>query len=268
MEWQRQPIEFYKYHGTGNDFIMIDDRFSEFDEHNVELIAAMCHRRFGIGADGLILLRPSKEADFQMVYFNSDGRTSSMCGNGGRCIVKFAVDRGVVKSECTFVAIDGLHEAKVLENGNISLKMNDVDEVEEENGDFILNTGSPHYVKQVHQVENIDILPEAHKIRYGSRFKNAGINVNFIEIIDAGKLKIRTYERGVEDETYSCGTGVVAAAIINNKLNNNHSGSVTIASKGGDLLVTFDHIEKGYKNIWLTGPARFVYKGSYDVKME
>ena len=258
-------INFYKYHGTGNDFIMIDDRFHELDKLRVRDIQLMCHRRFGIGADGLILLRNHEQYNFEMIYYNSDGNISSMCGNGGRCIVQFARDLDLIKEECTFLAIDGPHEAKILD-GEVRLKMKDVTTIESGEGFYILDTGSPHYVKLVEDVDKVDIIPDAQKIRYNDRYRQNGINVNFIKIKNDNTLDIRTYERGVEDETYSCGTGVVAAAIAASEAKKTHAETFGIFTKGGQLSVSFKRAGHQYSDIWLCGPATFVFSGGYEVK--
>ncbi|MEI6312106.1 MAG: diaminopimelate epimerase [Bacteroidota bacterium] len=253
-------MEFYKYQGTGNDFIMIDDRTELFDSNDQRLIEHLCDRRFGIGADGLILLRNDTAYDFKMIYFNADGRASSMCGNGGRCIVAFAKFLNIIQHTTTFTAVDGIHEAKI-ENDIIHLKMNEVEHIRNEQQHFILFTGSPHYVKQVENIDLIDVYKEGNAIRYSNEFKEEGINVNFIELIDAQYFKIRTYERGVEDETFSCGTGVVASSIVSSIIHNKNNTQFKISTKGGDLQVQFEQHKNKYKNIWLIGPAMQVFKG-------
>lgn len=254
---------FYKYHGTGNDFILIEDRDRQFDTENVKMIRTWCHRRFGIGADGLILLRPDEETDFEMVYFNSDGRQSSMCGNGGRCIVAFAHRQGWIGRQATFRAIDGLHEAEVLENGEIRLRMVDVSDIELGDHYYVLDTGSPHYVTFKPLAQDGDLVAQAQAIRYDPEYRDEGINVNFVEVIEKGVIQVRTYERGVEAETYSCGTGVVAAA-ISTFLSGMHDEAkqFNINTKGGTLEVSFTTEEESrFTDVWLTGPAIFVYQG-------
>jgi diaminopimelate epimerase len=252
-------LNFFKYQGTGNDFIMVDNRKDPFDTKNNALIKQLCDRRFGIGADGFILLEDHLDPayDFQMVYFNSDGNPSSMCGNGGRCIVQFAHDMGVIKKETTFLAVDGEHDAFIKDN-LIHLKMSDVSEVENNKDHYYLNTGSPHYVQQVKNIKDYAVFEEGKKIRNNQRFKKEGTNVNFIE--KAGeKLWVRTYERGVEDETYSCGTGVTAAALVGSL--EGMKSPVDIMTLGGELSVSFEKQGNKFSNIYLIGPAKQVYSG-------
>ncbi len=253
-------IPFFKYQGTGNDFIVIDARYQEIGALN---IALMCHRRFGIGADGLMLLKNCQGFDFEMVYYNSDGRTSSMCGNGGRCIAKFAHKLGLGRNGLLhFLAVDGPHQAQITAN-EVRLQMTDVKNCETKNGAVaILNTGSPHYVKFIStDPEQEDLIALAHAVRYSEEFKVAGINVNLVQIAAEGKLKMRTYERGVEGETYSCGTGVTAAAIAYSHLYNKQIKVTEVSTAGGLLSVEFEMNEQGWHNIHLTGPAEEVYQG-------
>lgn len=254
-------IQFYKYQGTGNDFILIDDRKSTFPQNNSKLIKIMCDRRFGIGADGLILLQKTNDYDFKMQYFNSDGNESSMCGNGGRCIVAFAKFLNIIKEETTFIAIDGLHDA-IINKDQVQLKMNDVSDISKQQDGWVLDTGSPHYVKFVNKLEEINVYEEGKKIRYSETFMKNGINVNFVEYKNK-QLHIATYERGVENETLSCGTGVTAAAIIYSHLNNK-GNIIPIQTKGGKLEVKINLMDEfSFKNIWLSGPAQFVFGGIY-----
>src|SRR5690606_3669721 len=206
-------MKFYKYQGTGNDFVMIDNRTNFFPKNDSELIAKICDRRFGIGADGLILLENDNSTDFKMVYYNSDGNESSMCGNGGRCLVAFAKKMNAITNETTFIATDGLHHATVLENGIVSLQMKDVEEINIHSDYIFLNTGSPHHVTFVDDLEHFDVATNGAKIRYSDLYGKAGSNVNFVKQISENHFAVRTYERGVEDETLSCGTGVTAVAI-------------------------------------------------------
>lgn len=254
-------IEFYKYQGTGNDFIIIDDRENIFDVEDKELITALCERKFGIGADGLILLREHNKHDFEMIYFNSDGRQSSMCGNGGRCIVAFAQMLDIITNETTFIAIDGIHEAKITLDG-IDLKMSDVTKIEGVGDGIVLDTGSPHYVMLIDNFNTIDINKEGKIIRNLPEFKKEGINVNFV--LDDAELEVRTYERGVEAETLSCGTGVVATAIAMHYSNCIHENHTDIRTRGGVLSVSFELFNGIYRNIWLSGEASMVYAGEFE----
>lgn len=257
-------LTFYKYQGTGNDFIMIDNRMEVISKNNTKLVNHLCDRKFGIGADGLILLENSNEdgVDFKMVYFNSDGNQSSMCGNGGRCIIAFARFLGIIKESCTFSAVDGLHEGRISDTGSVGLKMNDVQEVHKQTGFTFLDTGSPHHVVFSESIGDLDIMKKGSEIRYSKLYaENGGTNVNFVEVIDASSLRIRTYERGVENETLSCGTGATAAAIAAFSNDKVHSSTVSLATEGGSLRVNFEHGEQGFSNIWLEGPASLVFKG-------
>jgi len=263
-------INFYKYQGTGNDFVIIDNRNGNFDSQNIQLVSFLCDRRMGIGADGLMLLENNEkpDIDFTMRYFNSDGRESSMCGNGGRCIAAFAVHQNAVSNTEKFIfdAVDGLHEASY-NDGIVSLKMTNVNTITKGDDYFFLNTGSPHYVAHKDEIDSVNIVKFGSEIRYSDQFKPGGTNVNIVEEISDNHIKVRTYERGVEDETYSCGTGVVASA-ISTFVKNNSSKSFDIDVKGGKLKVNFEgDAEKGFTDIWLTGPATYVFKGSIDVNL-
>ena len=254
-------IEFYKYQGTGNDFIMIDDREKEFDITDNDLIAALCERRLGIGADGLILLREHANLDFEMMYFNADGKQSSLCGNGGRCIISFAQMLEIIEKETTFMAIDGEHKGKLMDDG-IYLQMQDVKEIEGVGDGLVLNTGSPHYIEMVDELDYIDVDKQGRKIRNSAPFKKDGINVNFV--LDAIELQVRTYERGVEAETLSCGTGVVATAIAMHYANCIEETLVNVKTKGGELTVSFEEFNGSYRNIWLSGEASMVFAGEFE----
>ncbi len=257
-------LQFYKYQGTGNDFIMIDNRNNQFPKNNTKLIHKLCDRRFGIGADGLILLETSEKSDFTMVYFNADGNEGSMCGNGGRCIIAFANNLRIIEEESTFEAVDGLHYA-FIENGIVSLKMIDIDTIESFKEHLFLNTGSPHHISFNKDVENIDVKELGSKIRYGTPYFKEGTNVNFAEQISDNSFKVRTYERGVEDETLACGTGVTAVAIAAHKSNKTNANSINIEVLGGQLEVSFQQEGNVYKNVFLKGPAQFVYEGKIEI---
>jgi diaminopimelate epimerase len=258
-------IEFYKYQGTGNDFVILENRDNKYDNITREQVKHICNRRFGIGADGLMLLSNHDELDFNMIYFNADGNESSMCGNGGRCLVKFAKHRGMYKSTYHFMAIDGPHEADIDMKDIVRLKMQDVHKVTHHTGYALLNTGSPHFVKFASNVKDIDVVQTGREIRYSKQFEKEGVNVNFVETIDEDGIFVRTYERGVEDETMSCGTGVTAAALMNAH-NENGFNRVEVKTPGGNLSVEFEKTgEDNFENIWLCGPAEFVYKGEIDI---
>jgi diaminopimelate epimerase len=258
-------IKFYKYQGTGNDFIMIDNRLDFFPKDAVADIEKLCDRRFGIGADGLILLENDSDTDFRMVYFNSDGNQSSMCGNGGRCLVAFAKSLGMINDKTTFIATDGLHYATILENGHVSLQMKDVSDVKIENDYVFLNTGSPHHVAMVNDIQNKDIKKDGATIRYSDLYGKDGSNVNFVSQLGDANFRLRTYERGVEDETLSCGTGATATAIAMHALGNTNSNAIAIEVEGGKLKVSFEKTNLGYEKVMLEGPATFVFEGEIEI---
>jgi diaminopimelate epimerase len=258
-------IQFHKYQGTGNDFVILDNRNGKYNSLSKEQVKFLCDRRFGVGADGLMLLNKDGELDFEMKYYNSDGGESSMCGNGGRCLAKFAWDQGDKKPRYLFKAIDGVHEAEIDFDGIVSLKMNDVDGIKEYHGDFLLDTGSPHYVKMVNDVMHFDVYKKGQEIRTSNDFNAKGINVNFVEQSADDEIIVRTYERGVEDETLSCGTGVTASAIVcyHNEIGFN---DVTVRTRGGKLSIQFDRLDNDtYKNVWLRGPAEKVFEGTIEI---
>lgn len=253
---------FYKYQATGNDFVVIDNRDRHFPKNDTDRIAHLCHRRFGIGADGLILLEDDTQADFRMVYFNADGHPGSMCGNGGRCAVAFAAFLGIIGETCRFMASDGLHRAR--QHGDrISLEMGEVREIHETGRYSFLNTGSPHHVQQVADLDDLDVFSEGRRIRYGL-YGQEGSNINFVKPLGDGRLRVRTYERGVEDETYSCGTGVTASALALHEAGLLSQPVVQVETLGGELEVKFTRAASGhYSDIWLTGPAELVFKGEW-----
>ena len=259
-------VSFWKYHGTGNDFVIINQLMNEY-ELDAEQIKAICQRRFGVGADGLMYIRKSNNYDFQMVYYNADGNESTMCGNGGRCISHMYMEFMGKSSgeEIKFEAIDGVHMSKMISNKVISLQMSDVKLQSTFGADYILDTGSPHYVTIVENVDDIDVQKAGALIRYSKEFAKNGINVNFMELQE-NAIKVRTYERGVEAETYSCGTGVTACALISAIQNGRRLHSpVSILTKGGELEVSFESSEEGYHNVWLTGPATKVFEGVLNI---
>lgn len=257
-------VHFYKYQGAGNDFVILDNRNQTYSL-TTEQINFLCDRRFGIGADGLMLLETAEGYDFRMVYYNADGHESTMCGNGGRCIAAFAQHLSVAGNQQSFIAIDGPHEALIKDNDIVSLQMQDIDAIEFSNDVAILNTGSPHYISFDEAIDELDIFTEGRNIRNADRFQPKGINVNFVERTASG-LRIRTYERGVEDETLACGTGVTAAAIASVGEATGHF-EIAVAARGGNLSVQFDKTGvQEVRNVWLTGPAQAVFAGTIDLK--
>jgi diaminopimelate epimerase len=257
-------LSFFKYHGTGNDFIIADNRTGLFPVDNRHLVEALCHRNFGIGADGLMLLENSRGYDFHMRYFNSDGLEGSLCGNGGRCIVHFAREIGIIRDKAVFSASDGMHEAVIGQGDHVSLRLHDVGCPERDGEAYVIDTGSPHYVFFTTNIEGLDVTGEGRKIRYSGKYRDEGINVNFAEP-SGSNILVRTYERGVENETLACGTGSVAVAICNAFGEKEGSKKTLIRTRGGLLEVRFDKTAgAAFKNIWLTGPATMVYRGTVD----
>jgi diaminopimelate epimerase len=253
-------IKFYKYHGTGNDFVMIDNRDEHFPKEDIDFIAFLCDRHFGIGADGLILLENNKKHDFTMVYYNADGSTSTMCGNGGRCLVAFAKQLGVIENEAHFEASDGYHFAK-FEDHLIALQMIDVDKVEHFDTHSYVYTGSPHHVQLTNNLNQYDVKTNGAKLRYSNLYDASGCNINFVEQLTEDTFNIRTYERGVEDETLSCGTGATAVAIAMFATQKTQNTTVNIIVLGGQLKISFNVENQLYKNVFLTGPAKLVFSG-------
>jgi diaminopimelate epimerase len=258
-------LTFYKYQGTGNDFVMIDNRSQFFPKENAQLIEKLCDRRFGIGGDGLILLENHLDYDFTMVYYNSDGNESSMCGNGGRCLVAFAKQMGVIENKAEFEAVDGYHYATVDVNGIVALQMKDVETINQYENYSFLNTGSPHHVQLVDNLVELDIKTEGAKIRYSDLYGKAGSNVNFVNQLANDIFAVRTYERGVEDETLSCGTGVTAVAIAMHQSGKTNNNIIDLNVEGGKLKVQFDVDNGKYTNVFLIGPATFVFEGKIDL---
>ncbi|HQU55809.1 MAG: diaminopimelate epimerase [Chitinophagaceae bacterium] len=259
-------IQFAKYQGTGNDFVLADNRQGQYDGLTTEQIKKICDRRFGIGADGMILLNNREGYDFEQKYFNANGKIGSMCGNGGRCLIKFAYDCGIHASQYHFLAYDGVHEGIITPEGIIKLKMQDVNKITNYHNDYILDTGSPHYIKLVSNVMDIDVVKRGKEIRHLEEFDEEGINVNFVEQLeDDEKIIVRTFERGVEGETFSCGTGVTASALICFH-NDNGFNEVNVKTLGGYLFVEFDRIaDERFENIWLCGPAEKVFEGTISI---
>lgn len=251
-------VAFHKYQGTGNDFIIIDDRDDSFPKDD-QLIKQLCDRKFGIGSDGLILIQESKESDFYMDFYNPDA-SKSFCGNGSRCAVAFAYKMGIVERKTNFIAIDGAHQGEINGDSIVKINMKNVAGIERYNGDLILDTGSPHYVRIIEDLDKEDIIERGKEIRYSEKFQEKGINVNLIEIASNSELKVATYERGVENETLSCGTGVTAMALAAN-FHSDIASPITVHTRGGKLEVAFQKVDDKYENVNLIGPATFVYKG-------
>lgn len=258
-------VHFYKYQATGNDFVVIDNLAGNLKLSNEEIVR-ICDRKFGVGADGLMLLEKHSSANFNLQYFNSDG-SQSLCGNGSRAAVKMAAALGLVNGSATFEAFDGLHDAEIQRDA-IKLRMNDVTAVKRIDDDnFFINTGSPHYVRFVKDVRNYPVFDEGKKIRYSAAYSPGGTNVNFVEALSANTLFVRTYERGVENETLSCGTGVTAAALAASFLG--FTSPVKIKALGGDLMVEFEARQSSegpaFSNIYLIGPAKLVFEGDLEL---
>lgn len=254
-------ISFCKYQGTGNDFIFVDNRRQRFDKNNINLISRLCDRKFGIGADGLVLIQEHPEVDFEMIYFNPDG-SQSFCGNASRCTTKFAKKLGLISSEAKFLAIDGIHHS-FIENEMVHLKMGDVKKVENIAGDIFVDTGSPHYIQFVKDLSEFPVYEKGKEIRNSEPYKPSGTNVNFVELSNEKHVSVRTYERGVENETLSCGTGVTAVALAVSL--KNYKSPVEVKTKGGNLKVSFERNNEGFYNIYLIGPAELVFEGQIEV---
>ncbi|MBS1682357.1 MAG: diaminopimelate epimerase [Bacteroidetes bacterium] len=255
-------IPFQKYQATGNDFVIVDNRnkIVTFSESDVQKI---CDRKFGIGADGLMLIETHPTHDFNLIYFNADG-SASLCGNGSRAALKMASSLGIVNGKATFQAYDGVHEAELLSNDTVRLRMNDVTDTKKNDGNYFINTGSPHVICFAKDVKNFPVVEEGRKIRYSEKFKPAGTNVNFIELLDDRSIFVRTYERGVENETLSCGTGVTAAALASSF--HHYQSPVQVKTLGGELSVEFKLSHDGsFTDIYLIGPAKMVFQGTLEL---
>ena len=254
-------ITFFKYQGTGNDFVMIDNRSQIFPKENIGAISKICDRHFGVGADGIILIENDTEFDFRMIYFNADG-SETFCGNGGRCAVAFAKKLELIDNQTHFIAFDGAHHAKI-DSDNISLQMIDVSEIEIKKNSVYTYTGTQHHVELVQNLGSYPILQKGREIRYS--YPEPGANVNFVEQIDPHTFKVRTYEKGVEDETLACGTGVTAVAIAMHATKKTMDTLISLPVLGGDLQVSFEEYEGKYTNVFLRGPAEFVFQGTLEV---
>ncbi len=253
---------FYKYHGTGNDFIMIDNRRDLFKSDDVSTIKHLCEHHTGIGADGLILLNDHPDYPFEMKYYNADGKEGTLCGNGSRCAVLFAKHLGIITNSAVFLASDGEHRASLSE-GDVQIEMCQTALAVELEGGFFINTGSPHLVVMVSDLEQFDVALEGQLLRYQKAMMPDGTNVNFVESLGPDSFSVRTYERGVERETLSCGTGAVATALTMYQTKRTKSNKVIIKMKGGELEIGFNPTSTGFEDITLKGPARYVFKGEW-----
>ncbi len=254
-------LPFHKYQATGNDFILIDNR-SMMVDHSVELAQRLCDRKFGIGSDGLIIIQNHPKFDFEMIFYNPDG-SMSLCGNGSRCAVNFTHKLGLIEDDCNFLAYDGAHEASILEGGIVRLRMADVHSVRSMADGTFVDTGSPHLMVYLENVLEKDVVTMGQTIRYNDQFKAEGVNVNFVEVGNDNSILVRTYERGVENETLSCGTGVTAAAIASSQ--KGLTSPIAIKTKGGNLKVEFNQVGDDFTNVYLIGPAKEVYQGTIDL---
>jgi diaminopimelate epimerase len=250
-------LTFYKYQGTGNDFVMIDNRSKTFKKHNIDLVLKLCDRHFGVGADGVILIENDTEFDFKMIYYNADG-SETFCGNGGRCATSFAKYLNIIENSTHFIAIDGPHFATI-ENNIVSLKMIDVDDIRIQENSVFVYTGTQHHIALVDNLDAYPVFENGKKIR--NSYKAPGSNVNFVEQVTADSFRVRTYEKGVENETLACGTGVTAVAIAMHKIKKTKSNLISLPVEGGTLEVSFTEENGVYKNVFLKGPATFVFKG-------
>jgi diaminopimelate epimerase len=254
-------VTFYKYQGTGNDFVMIDNRTNIFPKQKTDIISHICDRHFGIGADGIILIENDDFHDFKMIYFNADG-SETFCGNGGRCAVAFAKDLGIIENNAYFLAFDGAHFA-TMENDIISLQMIDVTKITVHENSVFAFTGTQHHVEMVNDLTDFPVFENGKKIRYS--YPNPGSNVNFVEQINENTFRVRTYEKGVENETLACGTGVTAVAIAMHKTQKTVSNSIILPVEGGILEVSFEEENGMYKNVFLKGPAKLVFQGNMSI---
>jgi diaminopimelate epimerase len=254
-------LNFYKYHGTGNDFVMVDNRAEIFPKENIEVISNLCNRHFGIGADGIILIENDINLDFKMIYLNADG-SETFCGNGGRCAVAFAKHLNIIKNSTNFTAVDGPHFAELTKEV-ISLKMIDVTDILIKKNSVFTYTGTQHHVELVEDLKNYSVYENGKKIR--ESYDEPGSNVNFVEQVNNTTFRVRTYEKGVENETLACGTGVTAVAIAMHKTKKTTDNLITLLVEGGSLEVSFTEDTGMYKDVFLKGPAAFVFKGEIQI---
>ena len=259
-------LKFDKYQGAGNDFIILNNFDGLFSKLIVHQFREMCDRHNGIGADGIILLKPANNVDFEMEYYNSDGKLSSLCGNGARCAVLYAYKNKSIGEKTKFRAIDGIHEAWIKSSEKVKIQINEIKKILKHKESFVINTGSPHYVQIMDNISDLNVKKKGSEIRYSKDFIPEGINVNFLQKRNNSNFLIRTYERGVEDETLACGTGAVAAAIVMHNIGETSGKTnLKIETLGGSLNVNFDYQNSVYKNIFLEGPANYVFSGTYKV---
>jgi len=258
-------IHFYKYQATGNDFVVIDNRDGK-TSLTTDHISRICDRRFGVGADGLMLIENDPQLSFSLQYYNSDG-SQSLCGNGSRAAVSFASRLGMINGRATFNAYDGGHVAELFPGGIVKFKLNPVSAVVVHGNDLFINTGSPHYIRFVEDIHHYPVVEEGRNVRYSASFAPGGTNVNFVELQDGNTIFVRTYERGVEDETLSCGTGVTASALAASL--RGYSSPIHIKTRGGDLTVDFERVKTaqsdGFQEIFLSGPAKMVFEGDLEL---
>ena len=257
-------ISFSKYNGAGNDFIIIDDI-----NRNIKLtksqIYKLCNRNLGIGADGLILIRKSSKTDFEIIHYTSDGNLGSLCGNGSRCAILYAYRNNIINKNTVFKAFDGIHRAEIINDELITMQMKLNSRIIKNEYGIWLDTGSPHLIVESTNTDKIDVKNAGRSIRYNSYYKEKGVNVNFVERVSDEVFKIRTYERGVEDETRACGTGSTASAICMNYIGKTNSNYIKMKCLGGDLEVQFLKTNKNYLDITITGPAKLVFEGVIDI---
>lgn len=257
-------ILFNKYQGAGNDFIIVRNTPEVIDHNDKELICLLCDRRFGIGADGLVLIEDCDRYDFRMIYMNSDGSRGAMCGNGARCACQFAMRNFAGLRDLNFMADDGPHTARLTDNDMIEVSIGEVTGAKKTQDGFFLNTGVPHLVIFTENIDTDDFVTFARRLRYSDRYAPEGVNVNLVQAV-ANRLRVRTYERGVEDETFACGTGVTASAIaaaLSGKIVTDHAD---VSVRGGQLSVRFTLSDDGASDIYLTGPATYVFKGETEI---
>ena len=257
-------ISFSKYNGAGNDFIVIDNRYNKLSLTKSQIFK-LCNRNVGIGADGIISIENSDKTDFEILHYTSDGTLGSLCGNGSRCAVSFAYRNKIINKETRFEAFDGSHKAEIINDELIIMQMKLNSKIIENEYGVWLDTGSPHLIVEANNTDIIDVKNAGQSIRYNDFYKEEGVNVNFVEKVSDDVFKIRTYERGVEDETKACGTGSTASAICMNYLGRTKSNEIKMKCQGGDLNIKFINTDDEFSNISITGPAKFVFEGVIEI---